>query len=423
MSIQEDESTDTAALWVMIAALAVSFYMAFNIGANDLANAMGTSVGSKALTPFRAVILASILNFMGAVFVGSRVTKTVAKGIVDLDEIGGGDPNWIIIYGMMAALLSAALWVSFATYFKMPVSTTHSIVGAMAGFGIAAGGMAVVNWPVMGTIALSWVVSPLAGAAMAFACFILMKRAILNDDHPFEKAVKYAPWLVGLVFGILAIAMVAEVLENRGVHMSFLSTLGIAALVGILTGIPSFFLFRRYEAVEADEYDKVERIFVFLQIITAGYVAFAAGSNDVANAIGPVAGIVDELAYSGGGALPTSTAVGLLVLGGLGIAAGIWIWGRGVMETIGKRITQITPTRGFTAEFAAATTVLACSMLGLPISTTHTLVGAVIGVGLAGGIAAVDGKVIRRIMVSWLVTVPIAAFTCMAIFLAIEFIA
>ncbi len=409
-------------MWVLIAALAVSFYMAFNIGANDLANAMGTSVGSGALTPLRAVILAAILNFMGAVFVGSRVTNTVAKGIIDLDQIGGGDPNWTVISGMLAALLSAALWVSFATYFKMPVSTTHSIVGAMAGFGIAAGGMAVVNWPIMGKIAMSWLISPLAGATLAFVCFMLIRRAILNVDNPFEKALKYAPWLVGLVFGILAIAMVAEVLENRGVHMSLLNTLGVAALAGVLTGVPSYFLFRRYKAVEADEYDKVERIFVFLQIITAGYVAFAAGSNDVANAIAPVAGIVGELAYSDLDEIPTYAAIGLLVLGGIGIASGIWIWGRGVMETIGKRITQITPTRGFTAEFAAATTVLVCSMLGLPISTTHTLVGAVIGVGLAGGIAAVDRRVIRRILVSWVVTVPIAAMTCMAIFLAIRFI-
>lgn len=396
--------------------------MAFNIGANDLANAMGTSVGSKALTPQRAVFLAAILNFLGAVLVGSRVTETVRKGIIDLDSIGSGDPNWTILIGMLAALLSAALWVTFATFFKMPVSTTHSIVGAMTGFGIAAGGAAVVNWDVMGRIAASWIISPLVGAFLAFLAFTLLKKKILNHDHPYDQAVRYAPWLVGIVFAILAIAMFEEAFESLEMGFSGYEVLLIGALVGLVTAIPAFFLFQRYRALEGDEYDKVERIFVFLQIITAGYVAFAAGSNDVANAIGPVAGIVDELAYGGLGELPMSVAIGLLVLGGVGIAAGIFIWGKGVMETIGKRITQITPTRGFTAEFAAATTVLGCSMLGLPISTTHTLVGAVIGVGLAGGVAAVDSRVIKRIFTSWGVTVPVAAFTCMLIFLALSYI-
>ncbi len=413
--------TDAATLWFLIAALGVSFYMAFNIGANDLANAMGTSVGSKALTPKRAVILAAILNFVGAVLVGSRVTDTVRKGIIDLDSIGSGDPNWTILAGMLAALLSAALWVTFATFFKMPVSTTHSIVGAMAGFGIAAGGVAMVNWGVIGKIAASWVISPLAGAALAFVSFTLLRKRILNDDHPYDQAVRYAPFLVAIVFGVLAIAMFEEAFDTLELGFSTFEIMLIGLVVALASAIPASFLFHRYRQIEGDEYDKVERIFVFLQIVTAGYVAFAAGSNDVANAIGPVAGIVSELAYGGMGALPIYAALGLLVLGGIGIAAGIFIWGRGVMETIGKRITQITPTRGFTAEFAAATTVLACSMLGLPISTTHTLVGAVIGVGLAGGVAAVDGRVIRRIFVSWGVTVPVAAFTCMLIFLGFNY--
>lgn len=396
--------------------------MAFNIGANDLANAMGTSVGSKALTPKRAVILAAILNFTGAVLVGSRVTETVRKGIIDVGSIGEGDPNWTIISGMLAALLSAALWVTIATYFKMPVSTTHSIVGAIAGFGIAAGGVSIVNWGVMAKIAASWVVSPLVGAAIAFIAFVLLRRLILNHDHPFEQTLLYAPWLVGLVFFVLAVAMFEEVFDTLNLGFSIYVVLLIGSLVGLSTALPAYLLFKRYQKIKGDEYVKVEKIFGFLQIVTAGYVAFAAGSNDVANAIGPVAGVVSEIAYGGMGVLPNRVAVGLLVLGGIGIAVGIFIWGRGVMETIGKKITQITPTRGFTAEFAAATTVLGCSMLGLPISTTHTLVGAVIGVGLAGGVAAVDSRVIRRIFVSWGVTVPVAAFTCMGIFLALGYI-
>jgi PiT family inorganic phosphate transporter len=282
--------------------------------------------------------------------------------------------------------------------------------------------LAVVNWDVMGKIAASWIVSPLAGAAIAYIAFTLLRKRILNHDHPYNQALRYAPWLVGIVFAVLAVAMFEEAFEALELGFTGFEIMLIGLLVGLCSAIPAHFLFQRYRQIEGDEYDKVERIFVFLQIITAGYVAFAAGSNDVANAIGPVAGIVSELAYGGMGTLPMSAAIGLLILGGIGIAVGIFIWGRGVMETIGKKITQITPTRGFTAEFAAATTVLGCSMLGLPISTTHTLVGAVIGVGLAGGVAAVDSRVIRRIFVSWGVTVPVAAFTCMLIFLAISYI-
>jgi len=385
---------------------------------------MGTSVGSKALTVKQAVIWAALLNLAGAVLVGSRVTETVRKDIIDLDALGGGDTlSWTILFGMLAAMLSAAIWITIATYFNLPVSTTHAIVGAMMGFGIAAGGIAVVNWPVMGKIALSWVVSPLAGAAMAFFCFLLIKRAILTHDQPFKQTLKYAPWLMGLVFGILAIAMVIEGLENLHLGLGVLQILLIGVIVGVAAALPSRWLFNKYKEVEGDEYKKVERIFIPLQICTAGYVAFAHGSNDVANAIGPVTGIVGQLAYGSPEDITRAAVIGLLLLGGLGIAIGTFIWGRGVMKTIGERITDITPTRGFTAEFAAATTVLICSLMGLPISTTHVLVGAVIGVGIAGGVAAVDANVIKNIVMSWLVTVPVAAGLCIMIFLGMSYIA
>jgi len=385
---------------------------------------MGTSVGSKALTVKQAVIWAALLNLAGAVLVGSRVTETVRKDIIDLDALGGGDTlSWTILFGMLAAMLSAAIWITIATYFNLPVSTTHAIVGAMMGFGIAAGGIAVVNWPVMGKIALSWVVSPLAGAAMAFFCFLLIKRAILTHDQPFKQTLKYAPWLMGLVFGILAIAMVIEGLENLHLGLGVLQILLIGVIVGVAAALPSRWLFNKYKEVEGDEYKKVERIFIPLQICTAGYVAFAHGSNDVANAIGPVTGIVGQLAYGSPDDITRAAVIGLLLLGGLGIAIGTFIWGRGVMKTIGERITDITPTRGFTAEFAAATTVLICSLMGLPISTTHVLVGAVIGVGIAGGVAAVDANVIKNIVMSWLVTVPVAAGLCIMIFLGMSYIA
>ena len=320
-------------------------------------------------------------------------------------------------------MLSAALWITIATYFALPVSTTHAIVGAIMGFGIVVGGLAVVNWDVMGKIAMSWVVSPLAGAVVAFFCFWLMRKAILAHPDPFKQTLKYAPWLVGIVFGILAIAMILEGLEGLHLGLGFVEVLIIGLVVGILAALPARYLFHKYKAVEGDEYQKVERIFVFLQIITAGYVAFAHGSNDVANAIGPLSGIVGQLAYGSPGEIASGAIIGLLLLGGLGIGIGTATWGRQVMKTIGERITEITPTRGFTAEFGAATTVLVCSLMGLPISTTHVLVGSVIGVGLAGGLAAVDISVVKRIVVSWVVTVPVAAVTCALIFLGIMLIA
>jgi len=421
--IWEEECTAIEYLWFLAISLAVSFYLALNIGANDLANAMGTSVGSKALTVRNAVIIAAVLNLAGAVLVGSRVTHTVRKDIIDLGALGGDDTfNWTIMIGLMAAMLAAAIWINVATYFHLPVSTTHAIVGAMIGFGIAAGGMAVVNWPMVGKIAMSWVISPVAGAMMALVTFMLIRKAILTHTHPFKQALKYAPFLVGLVMSILSIAMLVEALEPLHLGLSFLQIVITGLVVGILASIPAYLLFKRYKMVDMDEYKKVERIFIPLQIITAGYVAFAHGSNDVANAIAPMTGIVAQLVYGTPEDIPLSTVVALLAFGGIGIAIGTAIWGRGVMRTIGERITEITPTRGFTAEFSAATTVLVCSMLGLPISTTHTLVGAVIGVGLAGGVAAVDAKVIKNIVYSWIITVPVAAILCMGLFLVMNYI-
>ncbi len=409
--------------WFLAISLAVSFYLALNIGANDLANAMGTSVGSKALSVRNAVIIAAVLNLAGAVLVGSRVTHTVRKDIIDLGALGGDDTfNWTILLGMLAAMLAAAIWINIATYFHLPVSTTHAIVGAMIGFGIAAGGIAVVNWPMVGKIAASWVISPIAGAMMALVTFMLIRKAILTHPHPFKQALKYAPFLVGLVMAILAIAMLVEALEPLHLGYSYLEIVFIGLAVGILASIPAYLLFKRYKMVDMDEYKKVERIFIPLQIITAGYVAFAHGSNDVANAIAPLTGIVAQLVYGTPEDIPLSTVIVLLAFGGIGIAIGTAVWGRGVMKTIGERITEITPTRGFTAEFSAATTVLACSLLGLPISTTHTLVGAVIGVGLAGGVAAVDGKVIKNIIYSWVITVPFAGILCAGIFLVLNYI-
>lgn len=328
----------------LLAALAVGFYMAWNIGANDVANSMGTSVGSKAITLKQAVIIAGVFELTGAVFFGKHVTNTVRKGIVDPAQIP--DPSLIAI-GAFAALLAAALWLTFATWKRMPVSTTHSIVGAMTGFGIAAGGFGIVQWDTMGRIAASWVISPLAGAVVAFILFSTMRRGIIAR-YPDEK--------------------------------------------------------------------RVEKVFAYFQLMTASFVAFAHGSNDVANAIGPIAAAIT---YSQGNAEIASTVavpLWLLVFGGVGIVIGLATWGYRVIGTIGERVTEITPTRGFCAEFATASVVLANSQLGIPISTTHVLVGSVIGVGMARGIKALNLRIIGDIMKSWIATVPIAAVISAVIF-------
>jgi PiT family inorganic phosphate transporter len=328
----------------VLAALAVGFYMAWNIGANDVANSMGTSVGSRAITLRQAVLIAGVFELSGAVFFGKHVANTVSKDIVELTEIP--DISMIAL-GAFAALLAAALWLTYATWRGMPVSTTHSIVGAMAGFGIAAGGFGIVQWDTMGRIVASWVISPMAGAVLAFILFSTMRVGIIAR-YPDEK--------------------------------------------------------------------RVERVFAYFQLMTASFVAFAHGSNDVANAIGPIAAAIT---YSQGNveiATKVAVPIWLLVFGGTGIVIGLATWGYRVIGTIGERVTEITPTRGFCAEFATASVVLANSQLGMPISTTHVLVGSVIGVGMARGIKALNLRIIWDIMKSWIATVPITAVISAVIF-------
>ena len=330
----------------VVATLIVGFYMAWNIGANDVANSMGTSVGSRALTMKKAVLIAGIMEFSGAIFFGKEVTETIRKGIVDPSLIG--EPR-ILAIGALSALLAASLWITLATWAKLPVSTTHSIVGAMAGFGIVTVGISNVCWRVMGKIVASWIISPIAGAIAAFIIFTVIRKMI------FERV---------------------------------------------------------------DNLSKVEKVFAYFQLLTAAYVAFAHGSNDVANAVGPIA---VAISYSKVGEIAQRVAVPkwLLLYGGMGIVIGLATWGYRVIETIGERVTEVTPTRGFSAEFSTASVVLVCSYFGMPISTTHTLVGAVIGVGFARGLEALDFNVVYRILLSWIATVPVAAFLCVVIFKSI----
>ena len=391
-------------LW--IAAL-LAFYMAWAIGANDVANAMGTSVGSGALTVGGAIIVAAIFEFAGAFLAGGHVTDTVRKGMLDMSLLGREQ----LIYGMLASLASAGTLLIGATRFGLPISTTHAIVGAIVGFGAVAIGIDAVNWPKVLQISLSWITSPLLAGVIAFAIFHLIRSTILNKSNPVHQIRKYGPAFFFFVFFIIGLVTLFKGLKHINLDLDLMEALAGSVALGLIgSGIGAFFI-RRVQIGQADpdhRFDQVERIFVVLQILTACAIAFAHGSNDVANAIGPLAAIVNAVENVDLTA-KTPIAPWMLAIGGLGIVIGLATWGYRVMETIGKKITELTPSRGFAAQLAAASTIVLASRLGIPISTTHTLVGAVLGVGLARGITALDLRVVGNILASWIATLPIAA--------------
>jgi len=402
---------------LLIVAVGIGLYMAWNIGANDVANAMGTSVGSRALTFRRAVILAGIFEFAGAVLVGSHVTNTVRKGIIDVNAFAG-DPE-VLVYGMMAALISAAAWLHLASYFGQPVSTTHSIVGAVFGFGIVSHGA--IHWITMAKIVASWVISPVVSGALGFLTFLFIRRRILAAESPEKAAERHAPVFVFLVGFILCLSLIYKGLKNLHLDWPVGQALAVSFGVAVISGLAvRWYLAHsgargRVHGVDG-EFAYAEWIFKHLQIVTASYVAFAHGANDVANAVGPLAAIY-TVWTTGEVSMKVPVPIWVLLLGGGGIVLGLAMFGRRVIETVGKRITEMTPTRGFAAEFAAATTVLACSKAGLPVSTTHALVGAVIGVGLARGLATLQMSTVRSIFVSWIATVPATALLTVLIYL------
>jgi len=407
--------------WVFWVAMAACAYMAWNIGANDVANAMGTSVGSHAITMKQAVLLAAVFEFAGAFLVGGHVTDTVRKGIVST-EIFQGNPE-IFVLGMLSALIAAGVWLNLATFLGLPVSTTHSIIGAIVGFGLLVGGISAIHWGKLGSVVMSWVISPLCGGLVGWITFSFIKRTVLTSWNPVRAARRVVPILIFPVAVILVLSMLYKGLKNLKLDVPFHQALVIALLVGCLAFFTmKIVLVAKLKDVpqsRADAFGQVERIFAYLQIGTACYVAFAHGANDVANAIGPFAAIVAVL-KSGDLVMKVPVPMWVLALGGAGIVVGLGTWGYRVIETIGKKITSITPSRGFSAEFATATTVLVCSKLGLPVSTSHTLVGSVIGVGLARGMAALNLGVIRSIVNSWIITIPATAAVTVLIFLVLK---
>jgi len=392
----------------LVMAIIFGAYMAWGIGANDVANAMGTPVGSGAITVKQAIIIAAIFEFAGAFIAGGQVTKTIRKGIIDPSSIAG-NPE-LLVYGMLAALLAAGIWLMFASTRGWPVSTTHTIVGAIVGFASVGIGIDAVNWGKIGSIVASWLVSPLIGGAIALLLMISIRKLILNTEKPFDKAKLWAPVYVFLVGWIVGLVTLFKGLKHLDFELTVVQSLVTATAIGIVLAFIGKLLINRVKVdPEADKeyhYASVEKVFVPLMLFTAAAMAFAHGSNDVANAIGPLAAVV-SIVQSGGEVVQTAgLPLWILVLGGVGIVVGLGTLGYRVMETIGTKITELTPTRGYCATLAAATTVVLASKTGLPVSTTQIAVGAVMGVGLARGVGAIDMRVVGGIILSWLVTLP-----------------
>ncbi|MAS81651.1 MAG: phosphate permease [Legionellales bacterium] len=392
----------------LILAGCFGLFMAWGIGANDVANAMATSVGSKALTLKQAVIVAAIFEFAGAFLAGGQVTSTIRKGIIDADLLVG-TPE-LLIFGMLAALLAAGIWLLIATKYGLPVSTTHSIVGAIVGFAAVGIGIEAVKWGKVGSIAASWVVSPVIAGTLAYALFRSVQKLVLDTSNPMKNAVRYVPLYIFLTGAMISLVTMFKGLKHIGLELSKVEAYSISFLIGLICALIGAFFIRKI-AVKVGkkpsyQFDNVERVFGVLMIFTACAMAFAHGSNDVANAIGPVAAIFSIVTSGGEIAQKSLMPIWILLLGGVGIVFGLLMYGHKVIATVGSGITDLTPSRGFCAELSASITVVIASGTGIPISTTHTLVGAVLGVGFARGISALNLRMIGSIFMSWVITLP-----------------
>jgi PiT family inorganic phosphate transporter len=393
---------------LLILAIIFGVFMTWGIGANDVANALGTSVGSGAITVRTAIIVAAIFEFAGAALAGGNVTQTIRKGIIDPSQIA--DRPEILVYGMLAALLAAGCWLALASSKGWPVSTTHSIVGAIVGFAVAGIGFEAVNWGKISQIIASWVVSPALGGGIAFVLMVSIQQLIMNSEKPFKAAVRWAPMYIFLVGFVISLVTLFKGLKHLKIELGIGESFVIAAIIGVLVAICGKIAVNRVKFDE--EVDKnshiasVERVFAPMIIFTACAMAFAHGSNDVANGVGPLAAVYGLIESGGEVTQKLAMPFWILALGGFGIVLGLATYGYRVMRTIGGKITSLTPTSGFCATVAAAITVVLASRTAMPVSTTHIAVGAVMGVGLARGFAALNIRVIGNIVVSWIVTLP-----------------
>ncbi|MCJ8319781.1 MAG: inorganic phosphate transporter [Colwellia sp.] len=396
---------------LVIIAAVVGFFMAWGIGANDVANAMGTSVGSKALTIKQAIIIAMVFEFAGAYLAGGEVTSTIRKGIIDANFFV--DTPELLVFGMISALFAAATWLLIASALGWPVSTTHSIVGAIVGFAAMGVSVDAVTWSKVGGIVGSWIITPVISGVIAFLIFNSAQKLIFDTDKPLQQAKRWVPLYMFLAGFVLALVTIKKGLKHLDLHIESPDDFIYATITAIIVAIIGKVFINRLKfdetAAKSTHYANVEKVFAILMIVTACCMAFAHGSNDVANAIGPLAAVASIVDNGGQISAESAIAWWILPLGGFGIVAGLALFGHKVIATIGQGITHLTPSRGFAAELAAASTVVIASGIGLPISTTQTLVGAVLGVGMARGIAAINLSVVRNIVVSWVITLPIGA--------------
>ena len=407
---------------MVVMAMIFGLFMTWGVGANDLANAMGTSVGAGAVTVKQAIGIAIIFEFLGAVLAGGHVTQTIRKGIIDPTSIIG-NPE-ILVFGMLASLLAAAVWLMIASAKGWPVSTTHSIVGAIVGFAIVGIGPEAVKWDKIMKVVVSWVISPAVGGVISFLLVMSTRKLILDTDTPLKNAKKYAPFYVFLVGFIISLVTMFKGLKQLNLDLSIGGSVFAAICFGALTGCIGWLFIRKVKEHEDDDrtfqFASVEKVFTPMMLFTACSMAFAHGSNDVANGIGPLAAVV-SIVGSGGEVLQKAPLpIWILLIGGAGIILGLITLGYRVMLTVGKKITELTPSRGFCAELAAASTVVIASRTGLPVSTTHILVGAVLGVGLARGIGALDLRVVLNIIISWVVTLPAGGIMAMFFYFTLK---
>ena len=397
-----------------------SFFMAWGVGANDVANAMGTSVGAGAITIKQAIIIAMIFEFAGAWLAGGEVTSTIRSSIIDVEAAGFDERPELLVYGMLSSLLAAGIWLLIASKYGLPVSTTHSIIGAIVGFAAVGISFDSIMWGQIGSIVASWVISPLIAGIISFSLFMTVQHLVLSTDNPFANAKKYVPYYIFLVGFVIAMVTMVKGLRHVGLEITFAQSAAMAIGFGIITMLIGVLMLRRIPEPSSgmmhNQFASVESVFAILMIFTACSMAFAHGSNDVANAIGPLAAI--NSVVRSGGVFETESALPMwiLLLGGFGIVSGLAVWGYRVIATIGRNITELTPSRGFAAELAAATTVVIASGTGIPVSTTHTLVGAVLGVGVARGIGALNLSTVGKIFLSWIVTLPVGALLSIMFF-------
>ena len=408
---------DSNLVIILIAAIGCGLYMAWAIGANDVANSMGTSVGAGAVTVGGAIVIAGVFEFLGAFLAGGEVTSTIRKGIIDAESLQH-DPD-LLVFGMLSALLAAAVWLTIASRFGWPVSTTHSIIGAIIGFAMVAIGFEAVHWEEVVTIAASWVVTPILAGTISYLLVLSVQWLIFNKDDPVVYARRYVPVYIFAAVLMTSIVTFVKGLKHVGLDLStpvaILYSVLFAAVIACIGRVVINRVSFESPTGGQSRFTNVERIFGVLMIVTASGMAFAHGSNDVANAIGPVAAIV-SVVTTGEVSHESTVPPWVLLIGAAGIVVGLATFGYRVMATIGRKITELTPSRGFAAEFAAASTVVAASGTGLPVSTTQTLVGAVLGVGLARGTGAIDFGVVRTIFVSWIVTLPAGAVLAAAFY-------